>query len=81
MENIKFKTLNPQNISIRIAMIFEARGYSVNQLSQIFCVSTQTIHKWKNGNNQTIPDLQHLYDISIFGGVTIDYIVSGERPP
>lgn len=81
MENIEFKTLNPQNISRRINMILEASGYSVNQLSQIFGVSPQAIHKWTNSDNQTIPDIQHLYDISQLAGVTIDYIVAGDKPP
>ncbi|MBR1598209.1 MAG: helix-turn-helix domain-containing protein [Lachnospiraceae bacterium] len=46
-------------------------------MSGLFNISYQAVYKWRNG--YSVPELDSLYYLSRMFGVTIDYIVCGEK--
>lgn len=61
--------------------IYELRtenGMSQGNLADSLDVSRQTISKWEN--NQSIPELDRIIAMSGLFGVSVDYIVKGEKP-
>ena len=80
MENNPFVTIDASGIGNRIKHLIYDAGFSVLYIASVLGVTPQTVYKWMN-SPEALPDLQHLYDISVLFNVTIDWIVTGGKPP
>lgn len=52
---------------------------STEQVGNYFNVSYQAVYKWRKG--YAVPELDSLYYLSRMFGVSLDYIVCGEKGP
>lgn len=52
-------------------------GYTQTQIGEQFNYSDKAVSKWENGD--TLPDIETLYQICEFYGVTIDYLTHEEN--
>lgn len=60
----------------RFKELRKERNLSTTQLGKLLKVSSSTITRWENGN--IIPSIEHLYNMSIFFGVTAGYLIGLE---
>ncbi len=64
------------NISRRLAQLRAARGVTQEEVAAALSVSNKTISKWENG--ASAPDLAMLAALSMYYGVTTDYLLGLE---
>lgn len=67
------------NLGENICRLRTARGMSQGDLAEALDVSRQSISKWETGG--AVPELEKLMKLSALFGVTLDELVTGERPP
>ena len=65
-------------IGKRIAHLRKQRGLTQEELSEKLNVSAQAVSKWEN--DQSCPDILLLPALARLLGVTVDELLSGERP-
>lgn len=63
-----------EEICERIKRLLEKNNYTQLQLAQTMGVSKSTVSKWVNGESLT---LDALYNLSLFFGCTVDYLIAG----
>lgn len=62
------------DISEKIVLLRKKKGISQEELANELNTSRQAVSKWEN--NQSLPDLEKLTDLSKYFGVTTDYLIS-----
>lgn len=70
--------MNPKTTGRIICEKRKEKGLNQIQLGQMLNVSNRTISKWENGDG--FPDITLLPDISDCLGITIDELLTGEKP-
>lgn len=75
--NIGLYAIDQERIGQRLKMLRKKSGISVEKLAEELWVSENAIYKWHRGDS--LPDLQNLTLLSRFYGVSLDYLVNGER--
>lgn len=65
------------NLGERLAKLRKAKGLSQEQLADELYLTRQTISKWEL--NQSTPDIDYLAKLSVYFGVTTDYLIKGEE--
>ncbi|MBQ7118161.1 MAG: helix-turn-helix transcriptional regulator [Clostridia bacterium] len=68
--------MNP--IGERIFELRKSKGLSQGELADKLSISRQTVSKWEN--NMSAPEIEKLIMLSDIFGVSVDYIIRGERP-
>lgn len=63
----------------RIAYLRKQRNMTQDDLAERMMVSPQAVSKWEN--DQSCPDIALLPELSKALGVTVDYLLSGDREP
>ena len=69
------KLINNFEIAQRIKKLIDEKGYTKAEIARKLRISPTSVYKWLEA--ESIPDVQHLLDLSEMLGVTIDYIVKG----
>ena len=69
--------MNQQKIGMFMKSLRKEKGFTQEQLAEVFNVSNRTVSRWENGNN--MPDLDLLIEISDFYEVDLREILDGER--
>lgn len=67
MKNIK------EIVGENLQLLRKERKLTQLEVAEIFGYSDKAISKWENGD--TLPDLETLYRISLFYGVTLDFLI------
>lgn len=62
-----------QTIAKNLTELRKKKGLTQLELAEIFNYSDRAVSKWENGD--TIPDIEVLYSLCEFYGVTLDYLV------
>ena len=69
--------MDKQSMGARIAALRRTNGMTQLSLAEQLSVSDKTVSKWENG--QGYPDITQLPSIASLFGVTIDYLMLGEK--
>ncbi len=69
------KLINNYEIAQRIKKLIDEKGYTKVEIARKLRISPTSVYKWLEA--ESLPDVQHLLDLSEMLGVTIDYIVKG----
>ena len=67
------KLINNYEIAQRIKKLIDEKGYTKAEIARKLRISPTSVYKWLEA--ESLPDVQHLLDLSEMLGVTIDYIV------
>ena len=65
------------NLGKTIKELRQKRGVTQDEFAEALCVSVQTVSRWENGINA--PDVSMLPCLSVYFGVTADYLLGLER--
>ena len=71
--------IDKEAIGNRLDALFTKYDISTEQVGNLFNISYQAVYKWRNG--YAVPELDSLYYLSRMFGVTLDYIICGEKEP
>lgn len=66
-----------ETIGMRIQQARKQKGFTQSELADKLYVSAQAVSKWEN--NQASPDITMLSSLSEILGVTIDYLINGQK--
>lgn len=69
--------MDAKNVGLTIAALRKKKGCTQAELAEKLNVSNKTVSKWESG--QGYPDISQFPALSAFFGVSIDYIMTGER--
>ena len=70
-----FAPIDYEQFAKRLRELRDSRGIADTEIAEKLRVSAQAVGKWMNG--RTLPDTQHICDLSDLFGVTTDYILKG----
>ena len=62
-----------QTIAKNLVELRKRRGLTQLEIAEIFNYTDRAVSKWENGD--TIPDIEVLYSLCEFYGVTLDYLI------
>ena len=71
MENLK------KTIGENLALLRKAKGLTQAELGEIFSYTDRAVSKWENGD--TLPDIDTLYALCEYYGVTLDYLTKEDN--
>ena len=66
-----------ETIGMRIQQARKQKGFTQSELADKLYVSAQAVSKWEN--DQASPDITMLSSLSEILGVTIDYLINGQK--
>ncbi len=75
--NSDLQLIDGYEIGKRIEKLIEESGYTKTEVARQLGISATSVYKWVEA--ESIPDIQHLLDLSFLLDVSIDYIVQGEK--
>lgn len=75
MNDKTLKLINNYEIAHRIERLITEKGYTKVEIARKLRISPTSVYKWIEA--ESVPDIQHLSDLSELLDVTIDYIVKG----
>lgn len=67
-----------QAVGRRIETLMKNTDIRPSDIAQLMHISVQAVAKWTNGI--TIPDLQHLVEVSYIFDTSVDYLLIGNVP-
>ena len=70
------KTINKELVGRNIHYLREKNNYTVEAMSDIFIISTNSVYKWQRG--ETLPTIENLYKLSRMFEVSLDEILNEE---
>lgn len=70
---MEFKTTVGKNLSI----LRKSRGLTQLELAEMFSYSDKAVSKWEKG--ETLPDMETMYKIAKFYGVSLDYLTKEHK--
>ncbi len=70
-----FKTIDYKQLAERLRCLRDSSNLNEAEIAGRLMVSPQAVNKWMTG--KTLPDLQHLCDLSELFGVSTDFILKG----
>lgn len=71
----EYENLNVDEIGARIRKLMDDKGISGKEIAEALMVSPQAVSKWMYG--KSLPDIEHLYNLAGYFGVSVDYLISG----
>lgn len=76
-ENImKNNVINYKAFADRINFLIDQAGFSESEVARYLSVTVQAVRKYKAG--KSLPDPEHLLDLSELLGVSVDYLLKGD---
>ena len=74
----RYPSIDPQQLGRKLKQVCEAKGISASDLQQnLHLTSVQAVYLWFGGKR--LPNIDNLYAISRYLGITMDELVSSER--
>ena len=80
MEKYHLQEIDSNAVGNRISDLIDRKGYTKKAVADMLGITPQAVNKWIY-NAESLPDLQHIVDLSTVLDCTTDYLLKGDEPP